>query len=91
LKLLLSSEAVDVEHGLKIGFFDAVMHNQEDVVSSTEAWLVEHLAGRDPSVTRVLKQMVVEPRGGDREARLFAPLWGGHANSAALSRNIKHK
>ena len=28
LKLLLSSEVVDVEYGLKIGFFDAVMHDQ---------------------------------------------------------------
>jgi hypothetical protein len=27
----------------------------------------------------------------DEEKRLFAPLWGGPANRAALTQNIKHK
>ena len=44
----------------------------------------------DRSVVRSLKKMIVN-QDQERESRIFAPLWGGPANLAALERNIKHR
>ena len=44
----------------------------------------------DSSVVRSLKKMTVN-QDQEMESRIFAPLWGGPANVAALERNIKHR
>jgi len=89
LKLLLSCKKITLEEGLEIGFFDDKIDN-ENVVTATEAWLEDKIKGVDPSVVRAMKEMVVNT-DPEQEARIFAPLWGGPANKAALERNIKHR
>ena len=44
----------------------------------------------DLSVVSAMKKMVLN-HDPEQEARIFAPLWGGPANRAALQKNIKHR
>ena len=50
----------------------------------------EKVGNIDRSVVRSLKMMTVN-REQDREPAIFAPLWGGPANVAALEKNLKHR
>ena len=50
----------------------------------------EKVGNIDRRVARSLKMMTVN-RDQDREPAIFAPLWGGPANVAALEKNLKHR
>ena len=91
LELLLSCQKIDTEMGSKIGFFDGIISNETtSVVQAAEKFLQDKFVGVDPSVVRAMKRMMVN-NDPEQEARIFAPLWGGPANQAALLKNIKHR
>ena len=89
LQLMLSCQKVGLQEGLDCGLFDAELDDTEPVAAA-EKWL-ENLVVTDRAaeVVRTIKNMVVgDP---EEEARHFAPLWGGEANKAALSKQLKHR
>ena len=89
LQLMLSCQKVGLQEGLDCGLFDAELDGTEPVAAA-EKWL-ENLVVTDRAaeVVRTIKNMVVgDP---EEEARHFAPLWGGEANKAALSKQLKHR
>ena len=51
---------------------------------------LDKIGETDPGVVRSLK-MMVNNYDAETESRIFAPLWGGHANINALNKNIKHR
>ena len=89
LQLLLSCQKVGLEEGLSCGLIDAELDETEPVAAA-ERWLQNLMVDRcAPEVVRAIKNMVVgDPK---EEARHFAPLWGGEANKAALSKQLKHR
>jgi len=89
LQLMLSCQKLGLQEGLDCGLIDAEL-DETDAVAAAERWLENLVAGeRAAEVVRVIKNMVI----GDpaEEARHFAPLWGGEANKAALSKQLKHR
>jgi len=89
LQLLLSCQKVGLQEGLNCGLIDAEL-DETDPVTAAERWLENLVVGdRAVEVVRTIKNMVVE--GPEEEARHFAPLWGGEANKAALSKQLKHR
>ena len=89
LQLMLSCQKVGLQEGLDCGLIDAELE-EIDPVASAERWLENLVAGdRAVEVVRTIKNMVVEDP--EEEARHFAPLWGGEANKAALSKQLKHR
>jgi len=89
LQLLLSCQKVGLQEGLNCGLIDAEL-DETDPVAAAERWLENLVVGdRAVEVVRTIKNMVVE--GPEEEARHFAPLWGGEANKAALSKQLKHR
>eukprot|EP00092_Neocalanus_flemingeri_P027629 GFUD01029982.1.p1 GENE.GFUD01029982.1~~GFUD01029982.1.p1 ORF type:complete len:293 (+),score=84.77 GFUD01029982.1:119-997(+) len=89
LQLMLSCKKIKLEDGLDMGFFDDQVGEDNPAIAA-ENWLANKLKGVDPSVVRVMKSMVIN-EDPEQEARIFAPLWGGAANRAALEKNIKHR
>jgi len=89
LELMLTCQKIDIEKGINIGFFNDIVKS-EDTSIEAEKFLLDKFAGVDPSVVRAMKRMVVN-QDPEQEARIFAPLWGGPANQAALQKNIKHR
>ena len=86
---MLSCQKLGLQEGLSCGLIDAELV-ETDAVAEAEAWLENLVSGeRAGEVVRSIKNMVV----GDPvdEARHFAPLWGGEANKAALSKQLKHR
>ncbi|XP_069693644.1 ethylmalonyl-CoA decarboxylase-like isoform X1 [Periplaneta americana] len=95
LDLLATGRKVSGEEALKIGIVDGIVDSEN---AFTEA--VEWLKIRVQSDVEVVKSLKTMARNAEvmsydeslaEEKRLFAPLWGGPANKAALSKNIKHK
>ena len=68
---------------------------RRNVTPTSQSYLPHKAQAADPKaankqdVVRTIKNMVVE--GPEEEARHFAPLWGGEANKAALSKQLKHR
>ena len=91
MELLLSCEKIDLEKGLNIGLFDDTIEHENTSIAA-ENFLLNKFVGVDPSVVRAMKRMVLDQDPEqETEARIFAPLWGGPANKAALQKNIKHR
>ena len=89
LQLMLSCQKVGLQEGLDCGLIDAELE-EIDPVAAAERWLENLVVGdRAVEVVRTIKNMVVEDP--EEEARHFAPLWGGEANKAALSKQLKHR
>ena len=89
LELMLSCQKIDLEKGLNIGFFNDTVEDANPSIAA-ERFLLNKFEGVDPSVVRAMKRMVLN-QDPELEARIFAPLWGGPANRAALLKNIKHR
>jgi len=89
LELLLTCRKIDIESGCRLGFFDNEIGSVH-CVEEAEDFLFKRFEGVDPSVVRALKIMVLND-DPEKEANIFAPLWGGPANKAALEKNLKHR
>ena len=89
MELLLNCRKLDLETGFQMGFFDNEVENYGSV-QQAEQFLLNLFEGVDPSVVRALKKMVLNDEP-EKEAEIFAPLWGGPANRAALKKNFKHR
>jgi ethylmalonyl-CoA/methylmalonyl-CoA decarboxylase len=86
---------VSGEEALKIGLADSIVNTKNALTEASE-WLKERTKC-DVQVLKSLKTMAHNAKEMNyheslaEEKRLFAPLWGGPANQAALTQNIKHK
>jgi enoyl-CoA hydratase/carnithine racemase len=95
LDLLTTGRRVSGEEALHIGLADGIVHTENSLTEASE-WLKVRIMC-DVEVLKSLKTMVhnakeLSYQGSlSEEKRLFAPLWGGPANQAALAQNIKHK
>lgn len=91
LDILSTARIMKIDEGIRLGLINGAVLSVDDA----EKWLIERTKA-DKRVVRTLKCLVLnsvyntdDPH--DVEQRLFAPLWGGTANKAALERNIKHR
>ncbi|XP_023710907.1 ethylmalonyl-CoA decarboxylase isoform X2 [Cryptotermes secundus] len=95
LDLLTTGRRVSGEEALQIGLADSIV-NTKDALTETSEWLKVRIKC-DGKVLKSLKTMAHNAREMNyheslaEEKSLFAPLWGGPANHAALTQNIKHK
>lgn len=95
LDLLATGRRVSGEEALQIGLADSIV-NTKDALTEASEWLKVRIKC-DGKVLKSLKTMAHNAREMNyheslaEEKRLFAPLWGGPANHAALTQNIKHK
>jgi ethylmalonyl-CoA/methylmalonyl-CoA decarboxylase len=86
---------VSREEALRIGLADSIVDAKNALTEASE-WLKVR-TNCDVEVLKSLKAMAHNAKkmsyqeSLDEEKRLFAPLWGGPANRAALTQNIKHK
>lgn len=95
LDLLTTGCRVSGEAALHIGLADSIVDTKNALTEASE-WLKVRI-NYDVEVLKSLKAMTHNAKEMSyqeslaEEKRLFAPLWGGPANRAALSQNIKHK
>lgn len=95
LDLLTTGRRVSREEALRIGLADSIVDAKNALTEASE-WLKVR-TNCDVEVLKSLKAMAHNAKkmsyqeSLDEEKRLFAPLWGGPANRAALTQNIKHK
>lgn len=95
LDLLVTGRRVSGEEALQIGLADSILNTKNALTEASE-WLKVRTKC-DGKVLKSLKTMAHNAREMNyheslaEEKRLFAPLWGGPANHAALAQNIKHK
>lgn len=91
LDVLLSAKLYDSEEACRLGLVNGVVQDLDEAYD----WIFEKTK-HDARVVRAAKACVTNgsPLTNDIievESRIFAPLWGGPANNAALQKNIKHK
>jgi enoyl-CoA hydratase/carnithine racemase len=95
LDLLTTGRRVSGEEALHIGLADSIVDTNNAFTEASE-WLKVRI-DCDAEVLKTLKTMAQNAREMSyheslaEEKRLFAPLWGGPANHAALTQKIKHK
>lgn len=94
LDLLATGRKVSGEEALHIGLIDGIVDAKNALTEALE-WL-KLRTKCDTGVLKSLKIMTHNAKEMNKqeslaeEKRLFAPLWGGPANLAALTENIKH-
>jgi len=91
LDLLLESRLFSASEAMDSGLVDGSVATMADA----EAWL-SHKIKADVNVIRAIKRMVQcyddsPETARTMERRIFAPLWGGPANQAAIEKHLKHK
>ncbi|XP_021922117.1 ethylmalonyl-CoA decarboxylase-like isoform X1 [Zootermopsis nevadensis] len=95
LNLLTTGCRLSGEEALHIGLADSIVDTKNALTEASE-WLKVR-TNCDVAVLKSLKTMAHNAKEMSyqeslaEEKRLFAPLWGGPANRAALTQNIKHK
>jgi enoyl-CoA hydratase/carnithine racemase len=95
LDLLATGRRVSGEEALHIGLADGIVDTKNALTEASE-WL-KIRTKCDIGVLKSLKIMTHNAKEMSKqeslteERRLFAPLWGGPAQRAALNENIKHK
>ncbi|PSN31661.1 Ethylmalonyl-CoA decarboxylase [Blattella germanica] len=95
LDLMSTGRRVYAEEAMKIGLCDGIV-SVENALEEVQDWLKVRIRS-DVNVLKALKSMAHSARtmsyemALNEEKRLFAPLWGGPANQAALSQHIKHR
>ncbi|XP_060847193.1 ethylmalonyl-CoA decarboxylase-like isoform X2 [Rhopalosiphum padi] len=91
LDLLLEARLFGVTEAMDLGLVDGAVASLADA----EAWLSRKIKP-DVNVIRAIKRMVrchddSQEAARMIESRIFAPLWGGPVNQAAIERQVKHK
>ncbi|KAE9544038.1 hypothetical protein AGLY_001727 [Aphis glycines] len=91
LDLLLESRLFSAAEAMDSGLVDGAVATMADA----ETWL-SHKIRADVNVIRAIKRMVQCYDDSPEtvrmiESRIFAPLWGGPANQAAIEKHLKHK
>lgn len=95
LDLMVTARRVSGEEALNIGLADGIVDTKHAFKEALE-WL-KIRTKCDTGVLKSLKVMAHNAKEMNKqqslaeERRLFAPLWGGPANLAALTQSIKHK
>ncbi|KAL5237905.1 hypothetical protein ACI65C_005315 [Semiaphis heraclei] len=93
LDLLLEARTLGATEAMDLGLVDGTVANLEEA----GAWLSGKIK-RDVNVIRAIKRTVLyydddddsKADARELERRIFAPLWGGTANEAALRLRLKH-
>nr|CAD7393155.1 unnamed protein product [Timema cristinae] len=94
LDLLLTARVVPPQEAVKIGLVSSIIDSEDSLGQATK-WLCEKTKF-DTQVVRAIKEIVSNARDDSNcdllseERKIFAPLWGGPANKAALLKNIRH-
>ncbi|CAG2059579.1 unnamed protein product [Timema podura] len=94
LDLLLTARVVPPQEAVKIGLVSSIIDSEDGLGQATK-WLCEKTKF-DTTVVRAIKEIVSNARDDSNcdllseERKIFAPLWGGPANKAALLKNIRH-
>nr|CAD7196993.1 unnamed protein product [Timema douglasi] len=94
LDLLLTARVVPPQEAVKIGLVSFIIDSKDSLGQATR-WLSEKTKF-DTQVVRAIKEIVSNARDDSNcdllseERKIFAPLWGGPANKAALLKNIRH-
>nr|CAD7460084.1 unnamed protein product [Timema tahoe] len=94
LDLLLTARVVPPQEAVKIGLVSSIIDSEDSLGQATK-WLSEKTKF-DTTVVRAIKEIVSNARDDSNcdllseERKIFAPLWGGPANKAALLKNIRH-
>jgi len=94
LDLLLEARTLGAAEAMDLGLVDDTVANLEDA----GAWLSGKI-NRDVNVIRAIKRTLLyydddddsKAEARELERRIFAPLWGGTANQAAIKLRLKHK
>ncbi|XP_025203231.1 ethylmalonyl-CoA decarboxylase-like [Melanaphis sacchari] len=91
MDLLLEAKMLSSTKAIDLGLVDGTVATLADA----EAWLSNKIKS-NVNVIRAIKRTVkCYENSGEAvqmlESRIFAPLWGGPANRAAIERNLKHK
>lgn len=91
LDLLLESRLFTAAEAMDSGLVDGAVATMEDA----EAWLSNKIKA-DVNVIRAIKRTMQCYDDSPEtvrimESRIFAPLWGGPANQAAIEKQLKHK
>jgi enoyl-CoA hydratase/carnithine racemase len=91
MKLLLKSRMLGAAEAMELGLVDDVVATLEDA----EAWLSRKVKP-DVNIIQAIKRTVQCYENSQEatrmlESKIFAPLWGGPANQAAIERHTKHK
>ena len=96
LSLLTSGRVLDAETALKIGFVDAIVDNDGDIVDHAKDWLSRNVIS-EKETTAVVKQVVVaadnisEKEAFDLERELFSNLFGSPSHIEAKNAASKFK
>lgn len=97
LKLLGSGKVLTASDAATFGLADYVLPDNSFPLEAADSLLREHYCKGDASIVRKVKEMVVGIEESeclqnalDLERRVFASVWGGDIQQAALQQNIKH-
>lgn len=92
LDLILTAKLLNNKESLEIGLIDDIVNDFQKAYE----WLAFRVKAHC-SVTRAAKASIVITDGSytiakeeEMERRIFSPLWGGPANTAALQMRLKH-
>ncbi|KAK6188448.1 hypothetical protein SNE40_004618 [Patella caerulea] len=95
LDILCSGRSLDCNDAKTIGLVDLVIPDM-DSLDKTKSWLIKNYCTWDTEIIRRVKQVTLAAAEMDietslaRERILFSQLWGGPAQKAAVSKNLKH-
>ncbi|XP_070196391.1 ethylmalonyl-CoA decarboxylase-like [Littorina saxatilis] len=97
LALLCSGKLMTADQALALGFAQDVIPDQPLTGDAVEALLLDRYVRGPVPLVRAVKEMVVGIENSaslkdalDLERNVFASVWGGEAQKAALQNNIKH-
>lgn len=98
LHLLTTSQKLNAEKALKIGYADHIINgtDEESLFCQTKTWLQERLVHYH-TIIQAFKRIVVGARDLNLEDSLrnerenFSPLWQGPIHLEALNKSLKHK
>ena len=97
LHLLGSSKLLTADDAMALGLAEHIVPDQPPPLEAAETLLREHYCRGEVKLVRAVKEMVVGVENSQSvaealewERRIFASVWGGETQKAALGKNIKH-
>ncbi|XP_064486705.1 ethylmalonyl-CoA decarboxylase-like [Ornithodoros turicata] len=96
LHVLASGCKISGDRAINMGFAEGIIRDIDHPVEKAEMWLEQYTTGNTPEIVQVVKKTIVNARSVlpaesfKEERKLFASVWGGPANKAALESKIKH-
>ncbi|XP_065204920.1 ethylmalonyl-CoA decarboxylase-like [Planococcus citri] len=91
LDLILTAKLLNNKEALQIGLVDDIVNDFQQAYEWLASRVKAHRSITRAAKASVLNGSLITADEEELERKIFAPLWGGAANKAALQMSIKHK